>query len=60
MQINPAPQVRQALYVVAVFLNAVVGALQASDVVIPVLAAALLAGYNAVVAIMATANVSSK
>ena len=58
MRFNPSSSVRTALYVLAVFLNAVMGVLVTSSVVIPVLVLALMAGFNAVVALMAGANVT--
>lgn len=57
MSINPSSRVRTTLYVLGVFVNATMGALITSEVVVPVIALALLAGFNAVVAIMAGVNV---
>jgi len=57
MRFNPSSSVRTALYVLSVFINAVMGVLVTSDIVIPVVALALVAGFNAVVALMAGANV---
>jgi hypothetical protein len=58
MSINPSSTVRTGLYVLSVFINAVMGVLVTSEVVIPIIALALVAGFNAVVAIMAGANVT--
>lgn len=58
MNINPPSSVRTGLYVTSVFINAVTGVLITSEVVVPVVALALIAGFNAVVALMAGANVT--
>lgn len=58
MSINPSSTIRTGLYVIAVFINAVMGVLITSDVVVPVMVLALVAGFNAVVALMAGANVN--
>ena len=58
MTFNPSSTVRTSLYVFSVFINAVAGVVLTSDVVVPIIAVALLAGFNAVVALMAGANVT--
>lgn len=58
MRFNPSSNVRTGMYVFSVFINAVMGVLLTSSVVVPVVAVALLAGFNAVVALMAGANVT--
>lgn len=58
MSINPSSKVRFTLYVAGVFLNASTGFLVASGVEVPVLLMAALAGYNAVIAVMAGTNVN--
>jgi hypothetical protein len=58
VSINPSSAVRTGLYVISVFINAMLGVLVTSEVVIPIIALALVAGFNAVVAIMAGANVT--
>jgi hypothetical protein len=59
MRLNPSSTVRATLYVVSIFINAVMGVMIANEVVMPVFVLALLAGFNAVVAVMAGANVTS-
>lgn len=58
MKINPSSAVRTSLYILAVFINAVMGVLITSQVAIPVLVLALVSGFNAVVAVMAGVNVT--
>lgn len=58
MNINPPSKVRALLYIMAVFANAVMGVLASSSVAVPIIVVALLAGFNAVVALMAGVNVT--
>ena len=58
MNINPSSNIRTVLYLVTVFINAVVGVVTTSGVVVPIAVLAIVAGFNAVVALMAGANVA--
>lgn len=58
MKFNPPSQIRTALYVATVFINAMMFVIIARDVMIPVLLEGGIAGLNAVVAIMAGVNVT--
>ena len=55
---NIASNVRSAIYVTSVFVNAMVAFLVAANVELNVWALAVLAGLNAVVAVVARANVT--
>lgn len=54
---NPPSSVRSTLYVITVFINAMMLVFTAREVAIPVLLEAAISGLNAVVAVMAVANV---
>lgn len=58
MNVKVPSNVRAALYVVSVFLNTFTAALVAGGVKLNIWVVAGLAGFNAVVALMARANVS--
>ena len=58
MKFNPPSSIRTGLYVLSVFINAVMGVLITSEVSLPVVVLALVAGFNAVVALMAGVNVT--
>jgi len=58
MKLNPSSSVRTALYVLSVAINAFMAVLLTSDVVISVFILAGIAAFNAVVALMAGANVT--
>ena len=55
---NPSSTIRSIIYVVGVFLNAFIASLIGANVHLPVWVVASLAGYNAVMALMARANVT--
>lgn len=55
---NPSSSARSALYALQVFVNATVGVLVASKVEISVYVIALIAGFNAVMGLLAKANVT--
>ena len=55
---NPPSSVRSVLYVLTVFINATLGVLVASGVEVSVYVMAVVAGFNAVVALMAKSNVT--
>lgn len=57
-RINPPSYVRTGMYALSVFVNAVLGVLLANEVSVSVYIIAVVAGYNAVVALMAGANVT--
>lgn len=58
MKLNPSSNVRTSLYIFTVFMNAVIGALVASGAAVSVIILAVMAGFNAVVALMAGINVT--
>lgn len=58
MSFNPPSTIRTALYVMMVFINAMMAVLVSSEVKLPVLLVAFVAGFNAVVGLMASANVT--
>jgi hypothetical protein len=58
MKLNPPSIVRTFLYVSSVFINAMMGVFLTSDIQIPVGVIAILSGFNAVVALIAGANVT--
>lgn len=58
MKFNPSSSVRTTLYVLSVALNAFMAVLLTSDVNISVFVLAGVASFNAVVALMAGANVT--
>lgn len=58
MKLNPSSNVRTSLYIITVFMNAMIGALVASGVAVSVFVLATMAGFNAVVALMAGINVT--
>ena len=57
---NPPSAIRSALYVLSVFINATLAVLISSDVELSVYILAVVAGFNAVVALMARSNVSEE
>jgi hypothetical protein len=57
--INLPPKVRSVVYVLSVFINAVFGVLATNEVKLSVWVVAGLAGFNAVVAVLAARNVST-
>lgn len=58
MKINPSSSVRNTLYVTGVAVNAFMGVLLTSDVEVSVFVLALLAAFNAALAVMAGVNVT--
>lgn len=58
MKFNPPSTVRTFLYVMGVAINTFVGVLLTSDIKLSVYVLAAIAAYNAVVALMAGANVT--
>lgn len=58
MNINPPSVVRQLAYIVSVFVNASMGVLIANNVELSVWVLAVIAGFNAVVALMASINIT--
>jgi hypothetical protein len=58
MQFNPPSAVRTTLYVTSVALNAMMGVILTSEVEVSVYVLAGIAGFNAVVALMAGLNVT--
>lgn len=58
MKINPPSAVRTILYITSVFVNAMVGVLLVNEITVSAYALALIAGLNAVVALMAGVNVN--
>lgn len=55
---NPTSTVRSLIYLLSVFINACTAFLVASGVVLNIWLLAIVAGFNAVVAVMARANVT--
>lgn len=53
------PQIRSAIYTLTVFVNALVAVVQ-TEVKLSVWVLGVVAGFNALVALMAKANVSEK
>lgn len=58
MRLNPSSSVRIVLYALSVAVNAFMGVLLTSDISISVYVLAGVAAFNAVVALMAGANVT--
>lgn len=55
---NPSSKVRAIIYTLGVFVNAFFGVLATGEVKLPIWVVAALAGFNAVLALMAKANVT--
>jgi hypothetical protein len=58
MRFNPPAPFRTSIYITSVFINAMVAAFVSSGLEVPLLLNAALAGFNAVVLVMAGANVT--
>jgi hypothetical protein len=58
MKLNPPSAVRTVMYAFMIFINAFMAVIVSSDVKVPIVFIALLAGYNAVMGVMAGVNVT--
>lgn len=56
--LNPPSKLREAVYLLSVFINATLAVLVASDVAVSIYVVAGISGFNAVVLAMAKSNVT--